>query len=117
MAIVAMTGIVDDDYICRKDQDSESPTIWKLRPLNGFKYMEVMTELVRTDEGFKITGKGLGLAVKHGLVGWENFKDQNGKELKFNSINITKIPAVVLGELADRVIEISELGDEQTKNS
>lgn len=117
MAIKAMSGVVPEDYVCKHEGDTENPTIWKLQPLNGFDYMEVMSELQRTDNGFKISGKGLGIAVRKGLVGWQNFHDENGKEIKFNPLNMKKIPAIVLGDLADRVIEISELGDEQAKNS
>ena len=117
MAITAISRLTTKDYVTEGDKDSDDQTVFKLKPLNGLQYMDVIAEL-RTDENGEagLTGKGLGLAIKYGLAGWENFNDEDEKELKFNKLNVSKVPPIVLTELAGEIINRSEAGGEERKN-
>ena len=117
MEITAISKLTTADYIPENDKESSEPTAFKLKPLNGMQYMEVIAEL-KTDENGEasLTGKGLGLAIKFGLAGWDNFCDEDGKNLKFNRLNIVKIPPIILTELAGEIINRSEVGAEERKN-
>ena len=44
MAITAQPKITNSDYIIEDDRESEEPTVFKLRPLDGQQYMGVMAE-------------------------------------------------------------------------
>ena len=117
MAITAISKLTTADYIPERNKDIGDPTVFKLKPLSGRRYMEIMPEL-KTDENGEtsVSGKGLWMAIKFGLVGWDNFYDEDGKELKFNMINIEKIPPVTLIDLAGEIINRSEVGAEERKN-
>jgi len=118
MSITAISGLTVQDYICAADKESDEPTTFKLKPLSGMHYMEIMAEVTDSGNGEqRISGNGLRLAIKHGLTGWDNFPDDNGKDLKFNSMNLQKIPPVELAELAGQILSISEVSGAQTKNS
>ena len=117
MAITAISNLAPFDYVPELDRDSESPTTFKLKPLNGMQYMEVISELKSDGGETRLSGKGMHLAINHGLVGWDNFSDDNGKAVKFNPANINKIPPIVLAELAGEIVSKSELGVTETKNS
>lgn len=117
MAITAISKLTAEDYIAQSDREDESPTRFRLRPLNGLQYMEVISELSRGDDGqLRISGKGMKLALQYGLVGWSNFRDSDGKEIKFNPVNVEKIPPVILSELAGEIINRSEIGEDERKN-
>lgn len=117
MSITAISKLIAEDYIPQSDIDSDNPTKFRLRPLNGMQYMEVMSELIRNDDGqLRISGKGMKMALQYGLIGWSNFRDEDGNELKFNILNVEKIPPVILSELASEIISRSEIGEEERKN-
>lgn len=118
MAITAITNLAPFDYVPESDRDSESPTTFKLTPLNGMQYMEVISEITTDTNGdSRLSGTGMNRAIKYGLTGWENFPDENGKAVKFNPIAIRKIPPVILAELAREIVSKSELGVSEQKNS
>jgi len=118
MSITAISGLTAEKYIPEIDKDSDEPTSFKLKPLSGVHYMSIMAEVTELGDGeSRITGNGLRLAIKHGLVGWDNFNDAQGNKMKFNPVNVKKIPPAILTELAGEIISRSEVGGEQIKNS
>lgn len=117
MTITALSGLVEQEYIPEDDKDSENPTVFRLKPLNGMQYMEVMSEVKRVGDFLRVSGDGLKLAIKYGLVGWKDFYDENGKDVKFNPHTVLRVPSDVLAELADKIISISRLEGTEIKNS
>ena len=119
MAITAISKLTAEDYVPESDRDSDADdqTSFSLKPLNGMQYREVIAELKTDGDGeSSLTGQGLKLAIKYGLAGWENFSDENEKVLKFNKLNVSKIPPIILTELAGEIINRSEVGAEERKN-
>lgn len=116
MRSIAMSGIAEESYTLQHQEGEPNAAVFRLKPLDGFEYMEVMTELVRTETGARFTGKGLGIAVKYGLVGWENFPSHDNP-LPFNTGNIKKIHGIYLSELADKIINMSVPDEDTVKNS
>lgn len=117
MAIQAISQLVVSDYIHPSEEGEENPTVFKLRPLNGLVYMEVMNELSRNEDGsFKVAGHGLNLILKHGLIDWVNFNDENGKAIPFNTINLARVPPTILTHIANEIVRRSETGAEERKN-
>lgn len=119
MAIKATSVIKPDWYTPEDEKEEESPTRFKLKPLDGIQYMDVMSEVAKNLDGdIQITGRGLKLVVKWGVVGWENFVDPDtGKEIKYSPHNMQRVPPLVLSELVSEILERSEIGEDQTKNS
>ena len=111
MSIVAMSPIVATNYVPTADNTNDNKTSFKLKPLNGMQGLEVMQEL-RFDENRKplLTAKGLQLALKYGLDGWENFLDESGQPVFFTINNINRVRTDILAELASEIINKSALG-------
>ena len=107
MAINAITKIAADWYTPESEREEENPTRFKIQPLNGLQHMEVLNDLYKS---------GPFNALRYGLVGWENFSDENGKEIKFSAKNIERIPPLLLSELSTEIVNRSELGEDATKN-
>lgn len=113
MALHAIPHILPFDYVPNCDKNEPEKTTFKLRPLNGQQHMEVLHEI---DETGHYTARAMGLAIKYGLIGWENFTDAGGAALPFSPLNITRIPPVIMQELALAVIRRSDLGEAALKN-
>lgn len=121
MAILAITALTAKKYVPLSEQDSEVDanelTSFDLKPLNGLEYMEVISELKTDSEGVsRLSGEGLKKSIRYGLVGWDNFNDEQGRKVKFNKFNVSKVPPLVLAELASEIINVSETGNEERKN-
>lgn len=53
--------------------------------------------------------------VRQGLKGWKNFKDGN-KDIQFSEKNIELIPYEVIDEIAERLLAINSLSQDEKKN-
>lgn len=114
MTLHAITQIMPFDYIPKQDRDSDTKTIFKLRPLNGLQHMEVLREI---DDENRYTTAAIRLAIKYGLTGWENFTDESGHAIPYSPVTIARLPPFVLHELGMEIITRSELGEPARKNS
>jgi len=105
----ALPSIVKSPYVSKleKDTPKEDQTTWMLQPLNGLQRMEI------SSMGFTDYTAALML----GLVGWENFKDENGVEMEFTTENMKRVPALYLQDIALELIKRSDLDEEKIKNS
>ena len=63
----------------------------------------------------QITAKGISLALSAGLIGWEGVSDINGV-LDFKASLIPFLPAGVRIALATKIIELSNMTEDQEKN-
>lgn len=111
--IHAIPQLLTIDYIPKDDRDSEQPTKFKLQPLSGTQFMEVLCEI---DAEGHYTAKGLLLALKYGLCGWDNFCESNGGAIPFAPVNFGKIPPMIVHEVALEIINRSSLGEKERKN-
>lgn len=112
----AMSNIAGEDFILPQQKDDENPVVFEIGPLDGLQYLDVMTELVKTETGGRFTGQGMIKIVKYGIKGWRNFKFK-GVEMPFSKENIKLVHGVHLSDIADRIIDLSVLGADEVKNS
>jgi len=117
MAIVAQAKVLESDYIIESDRDSETPTIFKLKPMDGQQYMGVMAEANMDQDGMMtFSERTMKNTLRYGLVGWNNFPDEEGKEVKFSRHNFGRIPVTELTELFSEIIRISSISEDESKN-
>jgi hypothetical protein len=120
-----------------REKPKEEQTIFELGVIDVVTFADLSSIDVAYNEQTKdnkltvnILGRELEY-VKHGLKGWKNFKDKDGKEVTplFSTVSkggrLTKvlreeslrlIPGKVIGELAKAIREICELSEDETKN-
>jgi len=117
MAIIAQAKITEMDYIIEDDRESESPTVFKIRPLDGQQYMGVMAEANMTSDGdMTFSESTMKKTLRYGLTGWNNFPDADGKDVKFSRVNFGRIPVEGLTELFSEIIRVSSMSEDETKN-
>lgn len=110
MAITAISGLVAEWYTPNQP-DSERVTRFKLRPLNGLQNLEISAEI-----GAHRVGEAQKLALRYGLVDWENLDDEHGRPVPFGLDKLVQLPVDVLSDLAIRIIRGSRLDDDARKN-
>jgi len=103
-------------YIPQEEEGSDNPTQFKLKPLDGLEYMDVLLHAKVNSEGeVELEPAGLKVALKFGLIGSKNLTDELG------NVDVELIPteldSVLLIELAKKIMEISNVSDEERKNS
>ncbi len=108
MAGANMTGLVPEKYTPENQRFDDDPAIFTIRPLNGMEAMEMMAE--------STTGGVMRVAIKYGLEGWENCKNKDGDIIQFSTENLGYILPQTLSELAEKIIELTDLGESQVKN-
>ena len=115
--ITALSNIAAEFYTPTTEIDEENPTRFKLKPLNGIDYMNVITESgTNADGNFVLSASSGQRALKSGLVDWENFTFADGKDVKFSIHNFKLIPAEILAELIGQIMSISSTDASAEKN-
>jgi len=106
------------DYVSKYDKDN--PTIWQLGVLPYY----IIGRFVSTkpDEQFELAVK----IVQVGLKGWKNFGDIQYRQDSINLFGkvekavpedlISKIPVMILAELAEKIVELNKLSEAERKN-
>lgn len=118
MTTKALTGLVAEWFTPEDQVGDESPTRYKLKPLNGLDFMAVAQHGTVDDEGsFTPNHKGRLLLLTHGLKDWENVIDDKGEPLGFNLARIKFIPTTHLVEISNDLLLKSALGAQAEKNS
>ena len=111
MTIKVLEGLTPDWFTPASELDAETPTRFKLKPLNGFEYMDVLGETAVNEHGHRmLNARGMRQAIKYGLVDWENF------DAPFNQQSVGTIPTTYLIEIANEIINRSDLTGEKEKN-
>jgi hypothetical protein len=123
-----ITGIdtgLSQDFLSK--YDAEPKTIWKIGVLSAYAFAYVGSRL--SDQTKSI--EGMIDVVKFGLLGFENFKDKSGKEIRFETEEkaigshsfrivtdkvISAIPIDILIELGGKILEITKLTEQEIKN-
>ena len=115
--ITALSNIAAEFYTPLSEIDEDTPTRFKLKPLNGIDYMNVITESGTNAEGnFTLSAASSQRALKSGLVDWENFNFSDGKTVKFSIHNFKSIPATTIAELLGQIMLISSVDEGDSKN-
>jgi hypothetical protein len=95
-------------YVCEEERGSGDFTIFYIKPLTIFEYRHC------EDSGSSNERVGaFGLkALTYGLVGWDNFLDEDGKIIPFDVNNISAIPYQNQLELSSEIIKISDVEED-----
>lgn len=102
------------------EDDDGNPIVasFKLRPLNGMEYLEVMSLGVVSGKNFNTSHEGKEFLVRRGLVDWKTMEASNGDPIPFSIDNAyTELSAGVLLEIANKVFLKASLAEEARKNS
>jgi len=95
--------------------EAASPTRFKIRGLNGSEIGFVAPEFVITEGTITgLSGKGLEMTLRYGLLDWENFENDSGR-IAYNRANFGLIPYEVQAELAMQIIAASYPTQEEKK--
>lgn len=128
--VIAVTPNQKRDYIRKSERDLPIPqqTVFELRsvPFSVRSQFGVMLGFAAKKEGGDPLA-GIGqeninrlyvLAIRTCLVGWRNFRDASGNEVKFTSQNVDVCGVTIRGAATDEALELldtetlAELGTE-----
>jgi len=108
---------------CDRDEPEEKQTTFYIRPLSAKQSATLQDSMKFSGVGKEATMQNIGSntldMVRIGLVGWDNFKDEEGKDIKFlkdMDANLDRLAVTYRYELAGKIMELSNLGDEEVKN-
>jgi hypothetical protein len=117
---------------CQRGEPKEDQVIWLLRPLTAKEAADIQNRLFQSEGWGKnrreqfLTGTQVILVLRKGLVGFKNFKYEDGAEVGWEDPNIEKteegrdrimdrnldkIPASIRQELSDQIRGEAELGE------
>lgn len=102
------------EYTIEADKDTPEKTIFNLRPLSAFEYMQA-GEIINT----RSRAECFEYVLKTALLGWSRFVDSTGVEVKFSrkqSENLERLTVKHVADLANRILEISALDETERKN-
>ncbi len=103
-------------YVCKCDQElpEEEQTKFKVRFLTA-KEQAKIRDMMYTVSGIGnarserfLTGTAVMKALEYGLLGWENFKYEDGTDIEFNKENFSCIPPRERDEIANYIRGESE---------
>lgn len=97
--------------------EGEDSARFKIRGMDGLQQLQVSEEIKTTDDGLSVSGHGITQVIKFGLLGWENFTDDEGRDLAFTPENVRRIPLRFLSKISAEIFRLSSLSGEQQKNS
>ena len=114
MAISALKKVAPSWYTPEKERGKESPTRFKLRPLTPPELESVFEQV---GDGFGVPPKNYAQVLKYGITDYDNFPDDNGKQLKCSVVNHSRIPSDIRFELAVEILSMSQIDEEEVGNS
>lgn len=113
----------DHEYVCKQELklDKDKQTVFMVKYLTSDQGAEIRDDTYQVGgvgnkrkEKF-LTGTSEIKCLKFGLVGWRNFKDDDGSDITFNKANIgdclDMIPPNIRTELANHIRGESELDE------
>lgn len=119
MAIQAREVLAPFWYTPASEEGAANPTRFKLRPLTGLEAFDAGI-YAGPDGNFRASSQGVRNVLGHALQGWENVVSPGGDPMEFNITNpaasLRALPYMVLSELFNKVIEVSNLTGDQEKN-
>lgn len=116
------------DYVLQEEKEKENPTIFKLKILAARELAEIEDNV----SSF-VSGKGevelrirpgteILQILRRGLKGWENFKDDKGKDIPFrenNGVpredNFDRLRPEWRREISNAITEMNTMSGEETK--
>lgn len=116
MAIQVTTKLITEDYIPVIEREELSPATFTLKPLNGAEYLDVMCHMIDDDEGGqRLSRQGIEKIFKYGVKEVNNLLDSDNKPL--TKVKPEMLSPILLSEIASRIMAISEVTEQERKNS
>jgi len=99
------------DYVC-KDDDDDTPTIFKIKPLTVFEFKSCEEGSPDRENNQQQLGEFTLKILQAGLVGWDNFVYENGEVIPFSFSNIGAIKYDNQVEIFENIMDISDVSEE-----
>ncbi len=116
MAIKAYKGMTPEWYTPSDQEGQDEPARFKIRGLTGPEFLDVQSHFDIANA--QVKGSGLVLACRLGLLDWENIVDDEGKSTTFTKAGgIDRLPAEVIATTGSKIIALSVMDGDETKNS
>lgn len=116
MTITLYSKLTPVDYIPISEREADTPTTFKLKPLNGAEYLDVMCHMVNDENGGqRLSRTGLEKIMRYGVKGVNNLIDENGKPI--NKVKPDMFGPILLSEIASEIMSISEVDEQEKKIS
>lgn len=113
MPITALNKVSPSWYTPESEKKEKKPTRFKLKPLTPPEMESIYTA---TEMGLGIPPANYGQVLKMGIVDWENFLDENGRDIKCKWTEHHRIPGDLRFELAMEVIDRSQISGDESGN-
>ena len=114
----SIKGIAPEWWPLPADEGEEDPVRFYLKPLDGLAWTSVLMESYDAETGV-VGGAGVIKAFKLGVKDWENIEDGDkpGQLLKFSLPAMGKLNPGWIMDVGNRILEISRIRAEESKNS
>lgn len=121
------------EYIAKMERGELDPVVWLIRPLTSKESADIQNGLFHS-KGFGkqrqeqfLTGTQVIMVLRKGLVGWKNFKYEDGTDVVWEDPKVEKteegrdrimdrnldcIPTAIRQELSDEIRGEAELGED-----
>lgn len=123
--MIATSARIETEYILKEERGTESPTVFRLRPLTRRERDELGDMLgLQLDKTTYPGGSFTTKLVRGGLVGWRDFRDAAGADVPFATTpdgkptdeTLERIPMDAYVELANEIFRQSNLSAGERKN-
>ncbi len=119
----SLKGVLPEWFTPEIYKDESEPVAFHLTPLDGFGRANIkMQSMAARNAGLDLELAGVKIietAFRLGVTGWRHVEDidKPGKDLAFSKSAMGKIHEDLIIEVAARVLQISELTEDEVKNS
>lgn len=113
MAIKPLASMNADWFTPPGEEEEERPTRFKVKPLDSAQLDQALDRATYDEKGniLDLSPQGKIMALRFGLIGWENFGD-----LKCNFTNHNKLPWPIRYQIAMHIINSSFVTEDDEKN-
>ena len=115
MALKVNTKLTPVDYIPNIERNEAKPTVFNLKPLNGAEYLEVIGCMNNNDGIQRLSRIGMEKIFKYSVLNVSNVIDQDGQPVSKPTVDM--FDPIILAEIAGEIMNISEIGEAERKNS
>lgn len=118
MTIKALNPFAPVWFTPAGQEKDDKKTRFQLTGLNGIQQAELQPEMTVRDDGVNldITPRGQALLLRYGLIGWENFDNNEGPiTFSFPDANQRQMPIALQTELGNEIFELTFLPQETKK--
>jgi hypothetical protein len=100
-------NLVNDARFESDADTDEKKTTWILRTLTGVEFIRATANGYVDHE----------MILNAGIVGWENFVNEDGTDIEFSIKNVGRIPPTILQDISFEIQAMSGLAEKERKNS